>query len=161
MEIMPNEDPTSAPAANEPRAAQESEAADLAAATSVAADENVAEYATEAEAETQIADEIEIEAEAAPVEHAHEAVEVELRRSVRYGRIIISTVALGVVVGMVASLFFPVLEGANYELGQVVGLMAVVGGAIGLVVGALVSLLLGIIAGRKRGAAIAVQTDVR
>lgn len=154
---MPNEDPTSVPAANEQRAAQESEAADLATASSVAADENIAESASEAE--TRIA--ADTQAEAAPVEHAHEAVEVELRRSVRHGRIIITAVALGVVVGMVASLFFPVLEGANYELGQIVGLMAVVGGAIGLIVGALVSLLLGIIAGRNRGAAIAVQTDVR
>ena len=70
-------------------------------------------------------------------------------------------VVLGIVVGAVVSLFFPVPEGANYELGQAAGLMAVVGGAIGLVVGALLSLLLGAVAGRKRGAALAVQTDVR
>ncbi|MCA0380146.1 MAG: hypothetical protein LCH36_12050 [Actinobacteria bacterium] len=95
------------------------------------------------------------------VESVHEPVQVELRRTVRYGRIIIGAIALGVVLGAVVSLFFPVVEGANYELGQVAGLMAVVGGAIGLVVGALLSLLLGVIAGRKRGAAIAVQTDVR
>lgn len=95
------------------------------------------------------------------VENAHQPVEVELQRSVRYGRIITSTIVIGIVVGIVASLFFPVLEGANYELGQVAGLMAVVGGAIGLVVGALLSLLLGLIANRKRGSAIAVQTDVR
>ncbi len=95
------------------------------------------------------------------VENAHQPVEVELRRSVRYGRIITSAIVLGVIVGIIASLFFPVLEGANYELGQVAGLMAVVGGAIGLVVGALLSLLLGLLANRKRGSAIAVQTDVR
>lgn len=95
------------------------------------------------------------------VENVHQPVQVELRRSVRYGRIIIGAVVLGIVVGAVVSLFFPVPEGANYELGQVAGLMAVVGGAIGLVVGALLSLLLGAIAGRKRGAALAVQTDVR
>lgn len=94
-------------------------------------------------------------------EVAHEPVEVELRRSVRYGRIIVSGVVLGIVIGVIASLFYEVPEGANYELGQIAGLMAVVGGAIGLVVGALLSLLLGIVAGRKRGAAIAVQTDVR
>lgn len=94
-------------------------------------------------------------------EHAHEPVEVELRRSVRYGRIITSAVVLGIVLGVIVSLFFPVAEDANYELGQVVGLMAVVGGAIGLVLGALFSLLLGIAASRKRGAAIVVQTDVR
>ncbi len=95
------------------------------------------------------------------VEHEHAPIEVELRRSVRHGRIIIGAVVLGILAGIIASLFFPVLEGANYELRQIAGLMAVVGGAIGLVVGALLSLLLGIIAGRKRGAAIAVQTDVR
>ena len=85
-------------------------------------------------------------------------MQVELRRSVRYGRIIIGAVVLGIVAGAVISMFFPVVEGANYELGQVAGLMAVVGGAIGLVVGALLALLLGLIAGRKRGAAPAVQT---
>lgn len=95
------------------------------------------------------------------VENVHEPVQVELRRSVRYGRIIIGAVVLGIVAGAVISMFFPVVEGANYELGQVAGLMAVVGGAIGLVVGALLALLLGLIAGRKRGAALAVQTDVR
>ena len=95
------------------------------------------------------------------VENVHEPVQVELRRSVRYGRIIIGAVAIGIIAGAVISLFFPVVEGANYELGQVAGLMAVVGGAVGLVIGALLSLLLGVIAGRKRGAALAVQTDVR
>ena len=49
----------------------------------------------------------------------------------------------------------------NALVDQAAGLMAVVGGAIGLVVGALISLLLGAVAGRKRGAALAVQTDVR
>lgn len=95
------------------------------------------------------------------VENAHEPVEVELRRTVRFGRVIVSAVILGIVVGVVSSLFFPVAEDANYELGQIAGLMAVVGGVAGLVVGTLLSLLLGIIAGRKKGAAIAVQTDVR
>lgn len=95
------------------------------------------------------------------VEHAHAPVEAELRRTVRYGRIIVSTIVLGVVIGVIASLFFPVAEDANYELSQIAGLMAVVGGVIGLVVGAIVSLLLGIAASRKRGAAIVVQTDVR
>lgn len=95
------------------------------------------------------------------VENAHAPVEVQLRRTVRHGRIIVSTAILGVVVGVVTSLFFSVPEGANYELAQIAGLMAVVGGVIGLVAGTLLSLLLGIIAGRKQGAAIAVQTEVR
>lgn len=97
----------------------------------------------------------------ASVETQHAPTEVGLQRSVRFGRIIIAVAALGAVAGLVASLFFPVQEGANYELGQVAGLMAVVGAAIGLTLGALLALLLGIVAKRKRGAAIAVQTDVR
>lgn len=95
------------------------------------------------------------------VEIPHAPVEVGLQRSVRYGRILIGAAALGALIGAIASLFFPVAEGADYELGQVAGLMAVVGGAIGLALGALLSLLLGIVARRNRGAAIAVQTDVR
>jgi len=39
--------------------------------------------------------------------------------------------------------------------------MAVVGGAIGLTLGAVLSLVLSRLASRKKGAAIAVQTDVR
>lgn len=95
------------------------------------------------------------------VENPHEPVEVELRRSVRYGRVIVSAVVVGIIAGIITSLFFPVMEDANYELAQIAGLMAVVGGVAGLIIGTLLSLLLGIIAGRKRGAAIAVQTDVR
>ncbi len=95
------------------------------------------------------------------VEIPHAPIEVGLQRSVRYGRILIGAAALGALIGAIASLFFPVAEGADYELGQVAGLMAVVGGAIGLALGALLSLLLGIVARRNRGAAIAVQTDVR
>ncbi len=95
------------------------------------------------------------------VEIAHEPIEVGLQRSVRYGRILVVASVLGALFGAVASLFFPVAEGADYELGQVIGLMVVVGGAIGLALGALLSLVLGLVAARKRGAAIAMQTDVR
>lgn len=102
-----------------------------------------------------------VEVEQTPVEVEHAPVEVELRRSVRYGRIIIGAVVLGALIGAIASLFFPVHEGANYELGQVAGLMLVVGGAVGLILGSIFALVLGIVAGRKRGAALAVQTDVR
>ena len=84
-----------------------------------------------------------------------------LQRSVRYGRIIVGATILGAIIGLIASLFFPVDEGANYELRQAAGVALVAGGVIGLTVGALVSLLLGIIASRSKGAAIAVQTDVR
>ncbi len=96
-----------------------------------------------------------------PRETQHAPIEVGLQRSVRYGRIIVGATILGAIVGLIASLFFPVEEGANYELRQAAGVALVAGGVIGLTVGALVSLLLGIIASRSKGAAIAVQTDVR
>lgn len=94
-------------------------------------------------------------------ELSHPPVKVELQRSVRYGRLLLVGAALGAIVGMVASVLFPVAADANYELGQVAGLMAVVGAAVGLACGAILALVLGKIAARSRGAAMAVQTDVR
>lgn len=88
-------------------------------------------------------------------------VEVGLERSVRYLRIMLVFAGIGAVVAAVAALFFPVAEDADYELGQVVGLMLVVGAVVGLTLGALLALLLGLVAKRSKGAAIAVQTDVR
>ena len=88
-------------------------------------------------------------------------VEVGLERSVRYGRIMIVGGAAGAVLLGVAALFFPVAEDAEYELGQVVGLMAVVGAAAGLALGGILALILSLVAKRSKGAAIAVQTDVR
>lgn len=92
---------------------------------------------------------------------AHEEVEVGLVRSVRHGRIILTAVVVFAVLGMIAAMFFPVAEDAEYTLGQVVGYMAVVGAIIGLVLGSLLALLLGLIAKRRRGEARAVQVDVR
>lgn len=94
------------------------------------------------------------------VEH-HTEMQVGLERSVRYGRIITTTIIVGAVLGVLISLLFPVADSAMYELSQVAGLMLVVGGVIGLTVGAALSLVLGAIAKRQRGAAIAVQTDVQ
>lgn len=88
-------------------------------------------------------------------------LEVGLVRSVRHLRIMLVVAALGAVVGAVSALVFPVAEGADYELGQVVGLSLVIGAVIGLALGALLALILGLVAKRNRGAAIAVQTDVR
>lgn len=88
-------------------------------------------------------------------------IEVELVRSVRYGPIMVVGAAIGAVLLGVAALFFPVSDDAEYELGQVVGLMAVVGAAIGLALGGILALILGLVAKRSRGAALAVQTDVR
>lgn len=104
------------------------------------------------------ADEVEA---AEHTEIQHPPVEVGLQRSVRYGRIIVGGAILGAIIGLVVSLLFPVAEGANYELRQAAGVALVFGGVIGLTLGAILSLVLGFIASRSKGAAIAVQTDVR
>ncbi len=88
-------------------------------------------------------------------------VEVGLQRSVRYGPVIIGTAIVGALVAAIAALFFPVGPEAEYELGQIVGFMALIGAAIGLGLGAVLTLILGRVAKRHRGAAIAVLTDVR
>lgn len=91
-------------------------------------------------------------------------LEVGLQRSVRYGRVIIGGVVLGAIVGAIASLLFPVRDDIayiDYTMGQMVGLMAVVGAAIGLLVGGIVALVLTLAARKRRGGAIAVLTDVR
>lgn len=88
-------------------------------------------------------------------------VEVGVVRSVRYGRIIVGGAVVGAVLAMLAALSFPVAEGAEYSMGQVVGFVAVFGGAIGLGLGAILSLVLARVAKRKQGSAIAVVTDVR
>jgi len=103
----------------------------------------------------------------APGSEAHDAVETETRvevglvRSVRYGPIILVGTAIGALVAGVAALFFPVQPDADYELGQAVGLSLVAGAVIGLTLSALLTLLLGLVAKRNRGAALAVLTDVR
>ncbi len=88
-------------------------------------------------------------------------VEVALVRSVRHGRIILTATVVGAALGMIAALLFPVEVGADYELGQIVGLMAVVGAVGGLVLGSVLALVLGVVAKRRRGAALAIQTDVQ
>ncbi|NLA64542.1 MAG: MFS transporter [Leucobacter sp.] len=141
--------PTDAAQPTQPAAAGEGATAASAAEASPAAEPTLQPESAEAEAEFEL------------TETQHTPVAVGLQRSVRFGRIIISTTVLGGVLGVLASLLFPVVQGADYELRQVAGLMAVVGAAIGLTVGAILALLLGIIARRQRGQAMAVQTDVR
>jgi hypothetical protein len=88
-------------------------------------------------------------------------LEVGIERSVRYGPILIGGAVVGALVASLAALFFPIAEDAQYTMGQVVGFVAVLGGAVGLVLGALLALILGLVAKRRKGAAIAVLTDVR
>lgn len=87
--------------------------------------------------------------------------EVTLQRSVRYGRVLTVGAVLGAAVATLLSLVFPIEEGAEYTMGQVVGFMALIGGAIGLGAGGLLALFLGLAARRRRGSGVAIQTDVR
>jgi len=95
-----------------------------------------------------------------PVETAT-TLEVGLERSVRYGPILIGGAIIGAVIAAVVALLFPISEDAEYTMGQVVGFVAVLGGAAGLALGAVLALVLGRVAKRSRGAGIAVLTDVR
>ncbi|QBE50236.1 hypothetical protein EVS81_06765 [Leucobacter triazinivorans] len=105
-------------------------------------------------------DTVPADAERGPVIEAAER-EVTLQRSVRYGRLLIGGAVLGAVVAAIASLLFPVEEGAEYTMAQAVGFFAVLGAAIGLCIGGVVALVLGLVARRQRGVGIAVQSDVR
>lgn len=87
--------------------------------------------------------------------------EVELQRTVRYGRVLVGAAALGALVASMVCLLFPIPEGAEYTMGQVVGFSAIIGAAIGLAVGGLFSLVLGVLARRGSGLGIAIQRDVR
>lgn len=107
---------------------------------------------------TEVAPESGVAAE--PIETRRE-VQVGLQRSVRYGRIIVGGMVLGIIVAVIVAMMLPVAPDADYELGQVVGFSALIGAAIGLAAGAVFGLILGVVAKRQRGAAIAVLTDVR
>lgn len=98
---------------------------------------------------------------AAEPEVVQSEVEVELRRSVRWTRLLIVGAVIGVVVAVLASLSFPVEEGADYTMRQIAGFMAIIGGAIGVGIGGLLALILNQVAKRKHGRGVAIQTDVR
>ncbi len=111
-----------------------------------------------ADAELEVSDPAAAEPE---VEVVQSEVEVELRRSVRWTRLLIVGAVIGVVVAVLASLSFPVEEGADYTMRQIAGFMAIIGGAIGVGIGGLLALILNQVAKRKHGRGVAIQTDVR
>ncbi|EYT55887.1 hypothetical protein H490_0104535 [Leucobacter sp. UCD-THU] len=126
-----------------------------------AASEQPQRAAVEPEAEISAQQAIE-EALAEPVPVIEETEhEVTLQRTVRYGRVLVGAAALGAIVAMLACLLFPIPEGAEYTMGQVIGFSAIIGAAIGLGVGGLFSLVLGFLAKRGSGVGIAIQRDVR
>lgn len=95
-----------------------------------------------------------------PVEvRSEEPVVVE--RSVRFGRILIVSIGIGIVLGAVITMMFPIAQDADYTLGQAVGFFALIGGIIGLTLGAVLSLVLSAAARRRRVSATAVHTDVQ
>lgn len=112
------------------------------------------------EGDTALAHDAEAPVEAEPVVVVAER-EVTLQRSVRYGRLLIGGLVVGVVVAVIASVLFPVSEGADYTLGQAAGFMALIGGAFGLGLGGLLGLILGFFARRSSGSGVAIQSDVR
>lgn len=87
--------------------------------------------------------------------------QVELKRSVRYGRILIVAAIFGAIIAALITLMFPIPPNENYTMGQIVGFMLVVGAVAGLALGAILSLILGRVAKRTSGSGVAIQTDVR
>lgn len=79
---------------------------------------------------------------------------VELQRSVRYGRLLIGGAIVGAAIASLASLLFPIEEGALYSIGQIIGFMLLIGGAIGAGIGGVLSLVLSAVAKRKHGSAV-------
>lgn len=79
---------------------------------------------------------------------------VELQRSVRYGRLLIGCAVVGALIASLITIFFPVVDGKFYTLGQIAGFMLLVGGVIGLAVGGILSLILTIVARRNRGTGV-------
>ena len=94
-------------------------------------------------------------------EARQERVEVQIKRSVRYGRLMIVGAFIGGVVAVMLTLMNPVEESALYEMRQIAGFMLVVGAAIGLLLGGLLALTLNLFARKKLGSGVAVHTDVQ
>lgn len=88
-------------------------------------------------------------------------VEVEIERSVRFGRLMIGGAIIGALVAVIVTLLYEIPEGALYEMRQIAGFMLVIGAAIGLMLGALLSLILHLVARRTRGSGIAIHRDVQ
>lgn len=82
-----------------------------------------------------------------------EIVDVQVRRSPRYGRIMILGAVIGVVVAMILTFAFdgnaePTPGGAVYSDGQVFGFLTLVCGSIGVLLAGVLALVLDRIVGR-------------
>lgn len=92
---------------------------------------------------------------------AERKVEVELVRSVRIARLLITGAILGALIMVVVTMIMPIAPDANYTMGQISGFMALVGAVIGLLIGAVVGLILSRAARKRQGSGLAVQSDVQ
>ncbi len=91
-------------------------------------------------------------------------VEVGVRRSVRYGRVVVGFAILGGLVGAIACLFLPIQNNpavGEYSMAQVAGFTGMIGAGIGLMLGGILAVVLGAVARRRTGSATAELTDVR
>lgn len=118
------------------------------------------ETAADAQASADTVDTAEdsLPAEPAAVRTTHE---VELVRTVRIGPIMVTSAVVFALIATIVAFALPVQTGENYTVAQAAGFVIVPGAAIGLLFGGILSLILARAAKRKRGAAIAVRTDVR
>ena len=96
--------------------------------------------------------------EEAEIKAVSEQQNVEIVRSVRFGRLMLVGAFAGAVIAALAAFVTPLPEGALYTSGQIVGFMAVLGAALGLLLGAVLGLLLNLSARKKRGSGVAVHT---
>lgn len=92
---------------------------------------------------------------------AQREVEVGIERSVRYNRVLIGGLVVGAVVAGIASLLFPIEMGADYTMAQAAGFMLLIGAVIGAALAAVLCLILAATVKRRRGTAVAIQSDVR
>ncbi|MGO3146278.1 MAG: hypothetical protein ACTIJ6_01225 [Leucobacter sp.] len=82
---------------------------------------------------------------------------VELRRTVRYGRLLIVGAIVGAAIASLVTLLFPIAEGAMYTMGQIAGFMLLIGGIIGLAIGGVIALVLTSVAKRNQGTGVVSQ----
>ncbi|TQM57682.1 hypothetical protein [Klugiella xanthotipulae] len=90
-------------------------------------------------------------AEPVTVETVEERVVV--RRAVRYPRLMVLGAIIGVVLGGIVTLLFPV--GKDYTLGQILGFVCLAAGVIGLALGGLLALILDRTVGRRQTETVA------
>lgn len=85
--------------------------------------------------------------------------QVEVIRSVRFGRVIVGGAVLGAVIAALVTLSFPVAS-QDYTMAQIVGFMSLIGAGIGLALGGALSLILARVAAKRHGIAVAKRSDV-